>query len=91
MQQFVLIPQNNEGMLPSRPNSAIETNIFGDIWTSHKSLGSSYIGYRGQTLSWFHTLGSLQGLEVKLDECRKTTSMCQHVAKYKTQMTNIMF
>jgi hypothetical protein len=31
---------NNEGILPSRPSYTIGTNIFGEIWSAHKSLGS---------------------------------------------------
>jgi hypothetical protein len=48
--------QSYESMLPSRPSSTTGTNIFGDIWTSHKSLGSSYISSKGQTPR-SHTLG----------------------------------
>ncbi len=59
-QQLAPIPQNYEGMLPSRPSSAIGKNIYGDIWTSHKSLGS------------------VQGLEVKLDEHKKVANMFQY-------------
>jgi len=36
--QHAPIPQSYESMLPSRPKFATRTNIFGDIWTSHKSL-----------------------------------------------------
>jgi hypothetical protein len=77
-------------MLPSRPSSTIGTNTFGEIWTSYKSLGSLSTSSRGQTPR-FHTQGSMQGLEVDLDEHRKATSMFQHVAKYSAQMTNILF
>jgi hypothetical protein len=76
-------------MLPSRPSSTIGTNTFGEIWTSHKSLGSLSTSFRGQTPR-FHTQGSMQGLEVYLDEHRKTISMFQHVAKYNAQMSNIL-
>jgi hypothetical protein len=31
VQQFIPIPHNNEGMLPSKPIFAIGANIFGDI------------------------------------------------------------
>ncbi len=44
----------NEGVLPSRPNSIIGTNIFGHIQISHRSLGYSYTNSRGQILK-FHT------------------------------------
>jgi len=47
VQQLVPIALNYEGMLPSRPNSTIETNIFGDIWTPEKSVRSSYISSKG--------------------------------------------
>jgi len=89
VQQYALIPQNNEDMLPSRPSFAIGTNIFGDIWISHKSLDYFDISSRGQTPR-FHTLGSIQGLEIEMDEHRRTTSMFQHATKYNTHMTNIL-
>ncbi len=89
MQQSAPIPQNNEDMLPSRPSSAIGTNIFGDIWISHKILGYFDISSRGQTPR-FHTLRSIQGLEVEMDEHRRTTNMFQHATKYNTHMTNIL-
>jgi hypothetical protein len=47
VKQPASIPQSYEGMLPSRPSFAIETNIFEDIWTSHRSLGSSNTNFRG--------------------------------------------
>jgi len=47
-------------MLPSRPS-------FGEIWTTHKSLGSSSISSKVQTPK-FHTLRFMQGIGVKLDE-----------------------
>ncbi len=90
VQQLVPIALNYEGMLPSRPNSIIETNIFGDIWTPKKSVRSSYISSKGQ-IPGFHALGFVQGLEVELDEHRKTTSMFQQALEYNTQMTNILF
>jgi lipase chaperone LimK len=31
VQQYVIVPQNNEGMLPSVPSSVIGTNVFGEI------------------------------------------------------------
>jgi hypothetical protein len=31
VQQSIPIPQNNEGMLPSKPSSTTGTNIFGEI------------------------------------------------------------
>jgi hypothetical protein len=47
VQQPTSIPQSYEVMPPSRPSSAINSNTFGDIWTSHKSLRSSYTSSRG--------------------------------------------
>jgi hypothetical protein len=76
-QQFVSISQSYEGLLPSRPSSTIGTNIFGDIWTSHKSLGSSDTNSSKQTPK-FHTPGSVQGLEVELDEHRRVASIIQY-------------
>jgi hypothetical protein len=54
-------------MLPSRPSFAIGTNVFGEIWIAHKSLGSLGTSSRGQTPR-FHTPRFVQGLEVNLDE-----------------------
>jgi len=59
-------------MPPSRLGSTIGTNIFGDIWTSHRSIGSLNTVSRGQTLR-FHTLGFVQGLEAELDEHKRVT------------------
>jgi hypothetical protein len=75
-QQLVPISQSCEGLLPSRPSSTTWTNIFGDIWTSHKSLGSSDTSSNKQTPK-FHTPRSVQGLEVELDEHRRVASMIQ--------------
>ncbi len=77
-------------MLLLRPNSIIQTNVFGKIWTLHKSLSSSYINARGQTPR-FHTPGFVQRLVANLDEHRKATSMFQQTIEYDTQMTNILF
>jgi hypothetical protein len=33
-------------MLPSRPSLALRINIFGEIWTTHKSQGSSIINIK---------------------------------------------
>jgi hypothetical protein len=40
VQQSIPSPLNNEGMLPSKPSYAIDMNVFGEVWTTHKSLGS---------------------------------------------------
>jgi hypothetical protein len=77
-------------MLLSKPSSTIGTNIFGEIWTTHRSLGSSSTSSKGQ-IPWFHTPKFSQGLEADLDKHRRTTSMFQHATKYSVQMTNIMF
>jgi hypothetical protein len=61
-------------MLLSRPSFAINTNVFGEIWTAHRSLSSLSTISRGQTCR-FHTPRSMQGIEAKLDEHRRTTSM----------------
>jgi hypothetical protein len=61
-------------MLPSRASSVTCMNVFGEIWIAHKSLGSSSTSSRGQTPR-FHTPRSVQGIEVELDEHRKTIIM----------------
>ncbi len=76
VQQSIPVPQNNKGMLPSRPSFAIGTNIFKEIWTAHRSLGSLSISSKRQTLR-FHTPKFVQGLEVDLDEHRKVAIMFQ--------------
>jgi hypothetical protein len=63
-------------MLPSRPSFTISTNVFGEIWTAHISIGSLGTSSRGQTPR-FHTPGSVQKIEAKLDQHRRTTSMFQ--------------
>jgi hypothetical protein len=77
-------------MLPSRPSSLTKTNIFGEIWTTHKSLGSSSTSSKGQTPS-FHTPKFVQGLETNLDEHMRIATMFQQVAVYNVQITNILF
>jgi hypothetical protein len=59
VQQPTPIPQSYEGMLLSKLSFVTRINIFGDIWTSHRSLGSLDTSFRGQTLR-FHILGSIQ-------------------------------
>jgi hypothetical protein len=66
-------------MLPSKPSFAIGTNVFGGIWTTHKSLGSLGTSSRGHTPR-FHTPRYVQRLEVNLDEHRRIPSMFQQVA-----------
>jgi hypothetical protein len=89
IQQSIPIPQNNEGMLPSRPSSTIGTNVFGEIWTTHRNLGSLGTSSRGQTPR-FHTLKSVQGIEIRLDEHKRIANMFQQAAQYNVQMTNIL-
>ncbi len=88
VQQSVPSPQKNEGMLSSRPSFATCMNVFGEVWTTHKNLGSSSTSSKGQTPR-FHTLRFVQGMETKLDEHKKATTMFQQVIKYNVQMTNI--
>jgi len=76
-------------MLPSRPSSTTCMNVFGEVWTAHKSLGSSCTSSKGQTLR-VNTPRSMQGLKVELDEHKKTTTMFQHAMEYNVQMTNIL-
>ncbi len=77
-------------MLPLRPSSATCMNVFGEIQITHRSLGSLNTSSKGQTPR-FHTLRSVQRIEVKLDEHRRVTSMFQQAAKYNVHMTNILF
>ncbi len=72
-------------MLPSKPS-------FGEVWITHKSLGSSSINSKIQT-PMFHTLGSMQGIEVKLDE-HKELLLCfnkQQNIMYKWQIFYLDF
>ncbi len=85
VQQYVPVPQSNEGMLPSRPSFVTRTNIIGEIWIAHKSLGSSCISSKNQTFR-FHTPTFMQRLEANLDEHRRVASMFQQVIKYNVQM-----
>ncbi len=77
-------------MLPSRPSSATITNVFGEVWIAHRSLGFVGTNFKGQTPG-FHTPEFVQGLEANLDEHRRTATMFQHATKYNIQMTNILF
>jgi hypothetical protein len=77
-------------MLPSIPSSTTCMNVFRKVWIACKSLGSSGISSRGQTPR-FHTLGSMQGIEVELDELKRTITMFQHVVKYNVQMEIFCF
>jgi hypothetical protein len=81
VQQSIPTPLNNEGMLPSRSSSITCTNIFGEIWTTHINLGSLGTSSRGQTPR-FHTPRSEQGIETKLDEHIRTTSVFQQATEY---------
>jgi hypothetical protein len=63
-------------MLPSRPRFARRINIFGKIWTAHKSLESLGTSSKGQTPK-LHTLGLVQKPEVDLDEHKRSITMFQ--------------
>jgi hypothetical protein len=63
-------------MLPSRLSFTTNMNVFREVWTTHKNLGSSHISSRGQTLR-YHTPRSVQGIEAKLDEHRRIATMFQ--------------
>lgn len=63
-------------MLPLRLSYAISTNVFGEIWTTHKSLSSLGTSSKGQTFR-FHTPRFEQGIEVELEEHRRAVSMFQ--------------
>jgi hypothetical protein len=63
-------------MLPSRPSFTTCTNVFGKIWIAHRSQGSEGTSSKGQTPR-FHTPKFVQGLEVNLDEHRRTVIMFQ--------------
>ncbi len=64
-------------------------NVFGKVWITYKSLGSLGTSFRGQTPR-LHTLASVQGIKVKLDEHKITIIMFQLVVKYNVQMNNIL-
>jgi hypothetical protein len=66
-------------MLPSRPSFAIGINVFGEIWTTHKNLSSLGTSSRDQSPR-FHTLRFVQGIEIRLDEHKRTVNMFQQAA-----------
>ncbi len=76
-------------MLPSRPSLATNINVFREVQTTHRSLGSSGTNSNGQTPR-FHTPRFVQGMEVKLDDHKIVATMFQQVAEYNVQMTNIL-
>ncbi len=51
-------------------------NVFGEVWTTHKSLGSLGTSSKGQTPR-FHTLGFVQGIETELDEHKIVATIFQ--------------
>ncbi len=57
-------------------------NVIGEVWIAHRSLDPLGISSKGQT-SRLNTLRYVQGVEVELDEHRRTTT-------YSVQMTNIL-
>jgi hypothetical protein len=75
-------------MLPSRPSFAIGMNVFGEVWTTDKSLNSSGTCSRGQTPR-SNTPRYVQGVEAKLEEHKRVVTMFKQVTKYNVQMTNI--
>jgi hypothetical protein len=54
VQQLAPIPHSYEGMLPSKPSFVTRTNIFGNIWTSHRSLGFLDTSFRDRFLTFIH-------------------------------------
>jgi mevalonate kinase len=54
------------------------------------NLNSSFTSSKGQTPK-FNTQGSMQGVEAKLDEHIRVTTMFKHATKYSVHMTNILF
>jgi len=63
-------------MLPSILSFTTSMNVFREVWTTHKNLGSSHISSKGQTLR-FHTPRFVQGIVAKLDEHRIIAIMFQ--------------
>ncbi len=49
-------------------------NVFGEVWTTHRSLDSSNTSSRGQTPR-FNIPRFVQGVEEELDEHRRITTM----------------
>ncbi len=89
VQQSIPSPQKNKGMLPSRPSFATCMNVFVEVQTAHRSLGSSSTSYRGR-IPRFHTLGYVQVMEAKLDEHKRIVIMFQQAIEYIVHMTNIL-
>ncbi len=67
-------------MLPSEPSSTTCMNVFGEIQIAHKSLGSSCISSKGQTLGLIH-----QGLW----KCQKQNWMKQKNHYYVSTCSGI--
>jgi hypothetical protein len=88
VQKYVIVPQIMKVCYFQDQVLQQRTNIFGEIWTAHRSLGFLGISSRRQ-IPRFHTPKSKQGLEINLDEHKRVTTMFQHVTKYYVQMTNI--
>jgi hypothetical protein len=68
-------------MLPLKPSFVTCMNVFGKIWITHRILGSLGISSKGWTPK-FNTPRSMQGVEAKLDEHRRATTMFQQGTKY---------
>jgi hypothetical protein len=63
-------------MLALKPSFTIGMNVFGEVWTTYKSIGSLSTSSRGQTPR-FHTQRFVQGIEAKLDEHIRAVIMFQ--------------
>ncbi len=61
-------------MLPSRLILATFMNIFGEVWTARKNLGSLGTSSKAETFR-FDTPRSMQGLEAELHEHIRTNTM----------------
>ncbi len=61
-------------MLPSKPSFITCMNVFGEIQTTHRNLGSLGISSQCQTPR-FHTPRSMQGIKVELDEHKIVATM----------------
>jgi hypothetical protein len=49
-------------------------NVFGKVWTTHSSFGSSCTSSRGQTPR-FQTPRFVKGIKLELDQHKKVTTM----------------
>jgi hypothetical protein len=63
------------------PSFIIGMNVFGEVWITHRSLGSLGTSSMGQ-IRRFNILKFVQGLEAKLDEHKRAATLFQHVVEY---------